>query len=373
MCRPARTFGLALALSIWLSLPPRVATYVSGSPTPQCRFSPLPSGTMQPSGWQRTQLLMQLDQLGSALPLFYAPVNRSRWVVADGEPSVDGTCVTASHGKPKHCGVDGHGGLHETFVYWLNGAAPLASILRVHRPAFFAKVREVVHGLLGKYCDPSHRRTPSRWLQAFDDQVPARHSTWSMFRLATALTQWAENNVEDGPQVTLCVNKYLLELAAHLEPTGGLTASMGWSYYRWHEALSIVVWSASSPTPAVDASTARVIAGLGHTLISTGFDWAAWLSNGTNVMYNRSHPDPSHPNSLSTHGVNVGAALQAPVWKFRTTGNVTDLNAIETMVANVMKYHGQANGMCVSPHTRSPPPLSPFRCHSPVASAPYCF
>ena len=300
---------------------------------------------MQPSGWQRAQLLMQLDQLGSALPVFYAPVNKSRWVVADGEASVDGTCTTSSRGPPKHCGVDGHGGLHETFVYWLNGAAPLASVLRRHRPSYYAKVRSVVHGLLGKYCDAGHAHTPSRWLQAFDDQIPARSATWSMFRLATALTQWAENNAEDAPQVTLCLNKYLLELAAHLAPTGGLTPAMGWSYYRWMEALSVVVWSTTAPTRPVDESAARAIAGLGHTLMSTGFDWAAWLSNGTNVMYNRSHPDPSHPSSLSTHGVNVGAALQAGVWQYRMSGNSTHLDAITPMVGNVWKYHGQANGM----------------------------
>jgi hypothetical protein len=74
-------------------------------------------------GWrlrcmQAQLLLLQADGLGSHMPLFYAPVNQSRWLTGGGpnESCTDGTCVTSSRGPPKKCGVDGHGGLHETFA-----------------------------------------------------------------------------------------------------------------------------------------------------------------------------------------------------------------------------------------------------------------
>ena len=135
-----------------------------------CRFTPLATGQVQPSAWMNTTLQLQLDELSSSMPLFYAPINRSRWLVVNGAASVDGTCVTASHGRPKHCGLDDHGGLHETFVYWLNGVAPLASILRAERPGFHSKIRHIVLNLLGKYCGPpstststSTSTTAARW------------------------------------------------------------------------------------------------------------------------------------------------------------------------------------------------------------------
>ena len=185
-------------------------------------------------------------------------------------------------------------------------------------------------------------------LSAFDDQIPAQSHTWAAFRLMTALTQWADANADEDAAttswITECVGKYLVELDEHVQPVG-LNITMGWSYFRWQEAVSVAAWSIEHPHMTWNTSMVSRIARLGLLLSKTGFNWGDFLSNPSNVMWNRSHPDPSHPSSMSTHGVNVGQALQAPVWQYRITGDSTYLANITAMVGNVWHYHGQASGM----------------------------
>ena len=115
---------LASLLHVWaIHAVPTVPTPLAPARTP---LRPLSIDSIQARGWLQQQLLLQADGLGENMPLFYAPVNRSRWLLPSNASCVDGTCVTSSRGRPKKCGVAQHGGLHETFVYWLNGAAPLA-------------------------------------------------------------------------------------------------------------------------------------------------------------------------------------------------------------------------------------------------------
>lgn len=91
----------------------------SGAVAPP-RFRPL-VGDAAPApavgSWLQEQLLIQADTLGSAMPLFYTPVNESVWVVPARAANVDGTCISSTHGKPKRCQK-----LHETFVCVAAGA-----------------------------------------------------------------------------------------------------------------------------------------------------------------------------------------------------------------------------------------------------------
>lgn len=276
------------------ALPPAAASAAAAA----FRFERLPTGAVMPEGWLKAQLLLQADQLGSALPIFYAPINKSRWVVPPNASSVDGTCWSSSRGPPKKCGVGGHGGLHETFVYWLNGAVPLAAVLKADRPAFHATVESVVHALLDKYSAASSTsaddsaRAGTAWFSAYDDQLPARSHTWSLFRMMTALIQWAEAMPHDAARIEAAVQGYLYELGEHLPPTG-LNESMGWSYYRWSEPVSVAFWSIERRSARAKSSggqerknaakhSARELK-LARLLATSGFQWGSFLTNDNHM------------------------------------------------------------------------------------------
>lgn len=62
--------------------------------------------------------------------------------------------------------------------------------------------------------------------------------------------------------------------------------------------------------------------------------------------YNRSIPDPSHPGSMPTHGVNVGQALQACAWQYKLSASPEWQANATLAIETVWKWHGQSSGMC---------------------------
>lgn len=126
-------------------------------------------------------------------------------------------------------------------MYWLNGAAPLAVLLRDARPVFFADVRRAVHQVLAQFA-PAGNAT--RFLAAYDDQLTPRADVWSAFRLMSALAQWADGVPDDGDRVDTAVDGWLRELSGYLDARGGLGPGMGWAYFRWNEAVAVTLWRA---------------------------------------------------------------------------------------------------------------------------------
>ena len=89
--------GLSALLIANLALPPLAPK----------KYSPLPVGSVTPTGWLLTQLQLQADGLSGHLAQFWPDVQKSVWI-----------------------GGGGDGGLHERTPYWLNGIVPLAFLLR---------------------------------------------------------------------------------------------------------------------------------------------------------------------------------------------------------------------------------------------------
>jgi hypothetical protein len=335
---------LASLLHVWAThAVPTVPTPLAPARTP---LRPLSIDSIQARGWLQQQLLLQADGLGENMPLFYAPVNRSRWLLPSNASCVDGTCVTSSRGRPKKCGVAQHGGLHETFVYWLNGAAPLACAVRAERPAFFGQVSRAIDRVLELHADEG------AWLAAFDDQIPARRDVWASFRLMTALTQFADaaGNETLSAGVHLAVGAYVKELGDFIYTGGGFAAN-AWAHMRWQEGALVCLWLAEHPaTPASGRAAALALA---RAMAARYFDWSTFLTNPAAIAATTSAADPSHPHfqscpsnsSLCHHGVNVGQALQEPAVRYLLSGNLAFLRNTTLAVKTLWRLHGQASGI----------------------------
>lgn len=75
------------------------------------------------------------------------------------------------------------------------------------------------------------------------------------------------------------------------------------------------------------------------------------------MKWNRTNPDPSHASGLSTHGVNVGQALQAPSLQYLLTGDAAFLQNASDGIDTVWRYHGQASGIYSAEDNREIPAL----------------
>ena len=106
-------------------------------------ITPLPLGTIVPTGWYRDLLNQQLHSLSGNLSRFWPDVRYAPWFGGNG----------TSQGNR----------MHERGPYWLNGALPLAYLLTTNQTA--------IHRRAFGPAGPSPRARPRRALRGHDDNV----------------------------------------------------------------------------------------------------------------------------------------------------------------------------------------------------------
>ncbi len=271
------------------------STHTKTPPALKARaFSPLPLGSIAPTGWLRTQLELQRDGLTGHLDEFWPDVADSRWIGGDAEG-------------------------WERGPYWLDGAVPLAYLLNDER--LKSKVESWVEQVLAQQHDDG-------WLgPVLDARYGYEHDPWPLFIVFKALTQYFEATGDE--RILGAMTRCLRKLQTLLE-TQWLRS---WGRFRWADLVVSVDW-------LYERTEEAWLLELAETLNKQGFGW-------------REHFDPFPFRTklsrvecdLSSHGVNVAMGLKTPgVW-FRHSGDAADREAPLAMMATLDRFHGQANGM----------------------------
>jgi hypothetical protein len=258
-------------------------------------FRPLPLGTVRPSGWLRDELRRQADGLTGHLDEFWPDIKDSAWIGGKAEG-------------------------WERTPYWLDGAVPLAQLLDDAR--LKAKVERYVDHILD-------HQAPDGWLGPVGDNDPKHkpYDVWPLFVLFKALTQYQE--ATGDPRVVPA----LLKASRKIDEVITRTPLYSWARFRAADLAVSLSW-------LHDRTRERWLLELATKVFQQSHDWKAQFDDlpyKARIQRGQS--------TLATHGVNIGMALKYGTERWRLTGAPADRESITAMLAQLDRYHGQANGL----------------------------
>ena len=344
--------GLSALLIANLALPPLAPK----------KYSPLPVGSVTPTGWLLTQLQLQADGLSGHLAQFWPDVQKSVWI-----------------------GGGGDGGLHERTPYWLNGIVPLAFLLRNAnatglnhhvgiwkapsptssiainasrtRPADVdcgAHLSAVVHPLGVDDEEEDDEHVVSLTVRAVDvlSQVhcyisyilshqaddgwlgpPAGkkdgNAAWARSNIMLSLAQYAEAMPTEFGKVTKAMLRYVLALKKRLvtDPLGG------WAQQRWQDISLGVQWLLDHAPQGKESELLDLL----HTLYTQGSDWEGWFEG-----------DFAHGvRGANGHNVNNAQALKSAAVAYRVSRNASLDGLSASRVKRLDAHCGLPTGMYV--------------------------
>ncbi|HOM99616.1 MAG TPA: glycoside hydrolase family 127 protein [Acidobacteriota bacterium] len=257
------------------------------------RFQPLPLGSVKPEGWLRRQLEIQAAGLTGHLDEFWPDVRDSGWIGGSAEG-------------------------WERMPYWLDGAVPLAYLLDDQR--LIAKVEGHIRTVLD-------RQLPDGWLGpevSPDGRYQAR-DPWPVFVMMKVLTQYEE--ATGDPRVVPAVERFLRALSRQLEER----PLFEWNRMRWQDGVLSVEWLYRR------LGTPWLLA-LARTMHEQGYDW---IHHFADLPYKEKVDQWEH----ESHVVNNAMGVKAPAVWYLFSGDSADLHRALEAVAELDRYHGQANGV----------------------------
>jgi hypothetical protein len=271
-------------------------------------FTPLPLGSVRPTGWLRNQLRIQAEGISGKLDEFWPDVMRSGWIGGDAEG-------------------------WERGPYWLDGIVPLAFLLDDDR--LKEKVRRWMDYIL------THQRDdgwlgPVKGAEQYKDYDP-----WPVFVALKAMTQYHEATRDE--RVPPAIRRFLDRLDKLLDER----ALFHWGRFRWADGVITVQWLYDR---APDPELIRIA----RKVVSQGYDWGRayadipWKQKLTKEEFERfkaeANGDWGNDRFMSSHGVNVAMGLKAPAVMWRITGDARDRGAARRMLEQLDEFHGQVNG-----------------------------
>lgn len=256
-------------------------------------FSPAPLSNVAPSGWLADELQVHASTGQSGqLALFWGPVSDSAWR------------------GPPHA-ADGY--LHEDAPYLLNGAAPLAILLRNAARADVNNLTGQVQVLVDEILAG---QSAAGWLGP--DDTKSGDQYWARFNVLSAFVQHGEGHPEQRPALTRAALRYVVE--AQRRALGGPYQINDWSAARAHDYVLTLHYlidhfaelqAAGGVPPGVSEATLYNAAAVAHAqALGNGAVWEAWFAS------------PAFPRAavtqdfgMLTHGVNVAQAIKTGgVW-----------------------------------------------------------
>ena len=210
MLRPALA-TLALLLHSPHSLAPAPPTTAGLAPV---AFDPLPVGSIRPTGWLKSQLLLQADGLSGHMALFWDDIVKSVWI----------------GGRYKE-----GDGLNEDLPYWANGFVPLVFLLKEERPELAAQLASTVDKIVAS-------QKSDGWYGPYDKPKGDGDRYWRQYPFLLALTQYSEAVAVSDPShsaaLVASIRKFLHGLSSWIKQT----PVQSWAHYRWQDMAMTIFW-----------------------------------------------------------------------------------------------------------------------------------
>ncbi len=258
-------------------------------------FSPMPLGSIRPSGWLLRQLRIQADGLSGHLDEFWPDVGESQWFGGKAEG-------------------------WERAPYWLDGVIPLAWILD----------DEPLKARITRYVDfiVTHQRADGWYGPYPEDAVAKRYDMWAILLANKVLVQYHE--ATGDARVLDAVVKSLRAMLAGLDRT----PLYGWGRFRWYEGLVSVFY-------VYERTREPWLLELAMKLREQGVDFEA--------LYKTDDITRATPRrglwKWTKHVVNTGMAAKAAALNWRLDRRPSDKAFAKSMIELLDRHHGQVTGM----------------------------
>lgn len=254
-----------------------------------------------PEGWLKSQLEIQRDGLTGNLDLFWTDVKDSAWFGGSGEG-------------------------WERGPYWLDGAIPLAVLLK----------DEILLARIDKYMEYIlDNQGEDGWLGPREMNVEnvemifvqgGSYDLWAQFLALKVLTMYYE--IKSTEKVFNSIKKGLESINKHIN----YSPLFNWGQSRWFEALIPIFWY-------YEKTGEQWVIDLAVKLRGQGFEWGEFIK----YWPYKERTEKKDWNYMS-HVVNNTMAVKAYGLWYRISKNEEDIKLSHFIVESLQKYHGTVVG-----------------------------
>lgn len=276
-------------------------------------FQELPLSAIQPTGWLKHQLQIMRDGTSGHLDEIYPKITRDNgW-------------------------LGGTSDAWEETPYWLDGAVPLAWLLKDVN--LQKKVKKYIDWTI------DHQR-PSGYFGAITNYERQNDTVVTVKNLKNAGDDWWPKMVmlkvmkqyyqaTNDPRVLTFMKKYFEFQLGTLQttPLGNWTE---WATSRGTDNVMMVQWLYQQTGEEWLLTLAKLIE-------SQSFNWSEWLGNRDWVIWAATYQNSDR--WMHRHGVNVAMAIKSPAINYQRTGDEKYLKALKTGFSDLMTLHGLPIGI----------------------------
>ena len=250
-------------------------------------FQALPLGAVRPRGWLMEQLRVQGEGLTGRLDEIWPDVG------------------------PASAWLGGYGEDWERGPYYCDGLVPLAYLLG--DGSLIAKARRWMDAVL------SSQRADGQFGPHTNDDW------WPRMVMLKALAQYQEATGDAR------VIPFMMRYVRYQQATLPRRPLRDWGQARGADNALVVLW-------LYERTRAAFLLDLADHLLAQTTDWGAYLTD---------FPCTERQTTFShlTHVVNVAMGLKTPAVHYMRDGRVDHLRETDTAIQNLMRYHGQVQGM----------------------------
>lgn len=273
----------------------------------------LPPGAIQPEGWLKHQLQIMRNGTSGHLDEVYAKIkNENGW-------------------------LGGTGDAWEETPYWLDGAVPLAWLLK--DVTLQQKVKKYIEWTIEHQRPSGYFGGITKYERQNDTVVTVKNlkeagdDWWPKMVMLKVMKQYYQATGDE--RVIEFMKKYFQFQINTLKntPLGRWTE---WATSRGTENVMMAQW-------LFQITNDESLLELASLIESQSFNWSEWLGSRDWVIRAAAYQNGDH--WMHRHGVNVGMAIKSPAVNYQRTGDEKYLKDLKTGFTDLMTLHGLPMGI----------------------------
>ncbi len=276
-------------------------------------YQELPLGAIQPEGWLKHQLQIMRNGTSGHLDEIYSKIEKDNgW-------------------------LGGTGDAWEETPYWLDGAVPLAWLLKDAN--LQKKVKKYIDWTIEHQRPSGYFGGITKFERENDTLVTVKNVNeagddwWPKMVMLKVMRQYY---MATGDQRVLAFMMNYFQFQLKTLKTTPLGRWTQWAVSRGADNVMMVQWLYLQNH---DESLLE----LASLIESQSFNWSEWMGNRDWVIWAAFYQ--GQDNWMHRHGVNVGMGIKSPAINYQRTGDEKYLKSLKTGFTDLMNLHGLPNGV----------------------------